>query len=127
MKWSFQIGADPTVCDRVCDVLKDRLRVHIGDSKRIKPFMDSFASELMLQQGTDAIPTYGGFGLKYHYPGDAKKNKERTKLKYWLQYFGDNGRNMAMIMAPKALRLIRIGLPSVLRGEVWEMTSGAVW
>ena len=32
-----------------------------------------------------------------------------------------------MAKTVRFMRLIRVGLPSVLRGELWEVCSGAIW
>ena len=37
----------------------------------------------------------------------------------------DNGRNATLLRQPTFHKLIRVGLPNRLRGEVWEVTSGS--
>jgi len=39
----------------------------------------------------------------------------------------DNGRNTTLVRQPDFHRLIRVGLPNLLRGEIWELTSGAFY
>lgn len=53
------------------------------------------------------------------------KNKSKTKL--WLQYFKDNGRNLTMTKVTTFPKLIRVGLPNKLRGEIWEACSGSLY
>ena len=47
-----------------------------------------------------------------------------------LQAFPDrgseNGRNITLIRQPTFHKLIRVGLPNRLRGEIWELTSGSL-
>ena len=124
VKLSFQLGSDKTLCDRICDHLREFLKVHIENVKKVKPFMDTFASEALL---IEEKVQYGGLGLEFGFPGDPKKNREKVKLKYWLNYYKDYGRNMGIVRTNQLMRLVRIGLPSVLRGEMWEVMSGAVW
>ena len=39
----------------------------------------------------------------------------------------ENGRNMTLVRQPNFHKLIRVGLPNRLRGEVWELTSGSLF
>ena len=39
----------------------------------------------------------------------------------------DNGRNATLIRQPTFHKLIRVGLPNRLRGEIWELTSGSLY
>lgn len=39
----------------------------------------------------------------------------------------ENGRNATLIRQPTFHKLIRVGLPNRLRGEIWELTSGALF
>jgi hypothetical protein len=124
LRYSFQFGTDRLVCERVCDVLKDRLKECVPLAKQIKPMLADMPSEVLLDgRHVDS----GGFGLQFGFPGDQKKLKDKTKTKYWLSYFRENGRHLALFKNVKFYRLIRIGLPSILRSEVWEVCSGALW
>lgn len=70
---------------------------------------------------------HGGLGLIFRYPGDPKKLREKSKMKLWRDYFRQNGRNLTLIRYPSFNRLVQVGLPSRLRGEIWEFTSGSVY
>ena len=37
----------------------------------------------------------------------------------------ETGRNATLIRKPNFHKLIRVGLPNLLRGEMWELTSGS--
>jgi hypothetical protein len=37
-----------------------------------------------------------------------------------------HGRNLTIVRYPAFTRLVQVGLPNRLRGEIWEVTSGAI-
>lgn len=39
----------------------------------------------------------------------------------------ENGRNATLVRQPTFHKLIRVGLPNRLRGEIWEVTSGSLY
>lgn len=39
----------------------------------------------------------------------------------------ENGRNLTMVKLPTFGKLVRIGIPNSLRGEIWEASSGAIY
>lgn len=39
----------------------------------------------------------------------------------------ENGRNLTLVRQPTFTRLLRVGLPNRLRGEMWELTSGSLF
>ena len=39
----------------------------------------------------------------------------------------ENGRNVTLIRQPTFHKLIRVGLPNRLRGEIWELASGSFY
>lgn len=58
--------------------------------KLLKPFLATCESEHLLQPEENLIDVHdpaGGLGLIFGYPGDAKKTKDRSKVKLWRQYF----------------------------------------
>lgn len=38
----------------------------------------------------------------------------------------ENGRNLTIARYPQFMRLVQVGLPNRLRGEIWEVTSGSI-
>lgn len=72
-------------------------------------------------------PPDAGLGMLFRYPGDAKKLRDRAKMRLWAEYLRDNGRNMTLLRQPTFHKLIRVGLPNRLRGEMWELTSGSIY
>ncbi|KAK6818862.1 GTPase-activating protein [Apiospora arundinis] len=65
--------------------------------------------------------------MMFKYPGDPKKLRDRAKMRLWAEYLRDNGRNATIIRQPTFHKLIRVGLPNRLRGEMWELTSGSLY
>lgn len=45
----------------------------------------------------------------------------------WTDDTQENGRNVSLIRQPMFTKLIRVGLPNRLRGEIWELTSGSLY
>ncbi|CAK5268073.1 unnamed protein product [Mycena citricolor] len=137
--------------DLFCSLLRDALKIELqrGQMRAVKGFVKTCYSEALIASGSqlaeneredgsliseekdDAAPrdsTYhGGLGLKYKFPGDAKKLRETSKIKLWTQYLKVHGRNLTLLRYPQCTRLVQVGLPNRLRGEMWETLSGSVF
>jgi hypothetical protein len=72
-------------------------------------------------------PPDAGLGTLFRYPGDARKLRDGGKMRLWREYLDENGRNVTLIRQPTFHKLIRVGLPNRLRGEIWELTSGSLY
>jgi hypothetical protein len=72
-------------------------------------------------------PPDAGLGMIFRYPGDARKLRNKSKMRLWREYLQENGRNFTLIRQPNFHKLIRVGLPNRLRGEMWELTSGSIY
>lgn len=48
-------------------------------------------------------------------------------MRLWGEYLRENGHALTLIQFPTYQKLIRVGLPNRLRGEVWELSSGAMY
>ncbi|KAL8283146.1 hypothetical protein RQP46_005924 [Phenoliferia psychrophenolica] len=70
---------------------------------------------------------HGGLGTIFKYPGDPRKLREKSKMKLWKEYLRQHGRNLTLIRYPAFNRLVQVGLPNRLRGEVWELTCGSMY
>jgi hypothetical protein len=70
-------------------------------------------------------PPDTGLGSLFKYPGDARKLRDKAKMRLWKEYLRDSGRNATLVKQPTFHKLIRVGLPNRLRGEMWEITSGS--
>ncbi|CEH13226.1 tbc-domain-containing protein [Ceraceosorus bombacis] len=72
-------------------------------------------------------PYHAGLGSQFKFPGDPRKLREKSKLKLWKDYLRVHGRNLTLVRYPQFLRLVQVGLPNRLRGEIWELTSGSIY
>ncbi|KAI8639361.1 rab-GTPase-TBC domain-containing protein [Parasitella parasitica] len=84
-------------------------------------------SEELLDDLVRLKGTVGGLGLQYGYHSDVTEVKDHKKLNIWKNYFNENGRNLTMVRLPIFTKMIRIGIPNCLRGEVYEMCSGSIY
>ncbi|KAH8886710.1 TBC-domain-containing protein [Thozetella sp. PMI_491] len=116
-------------CERFCDGLKKGLRAGVGNVGKLKKVVAECYSEYLLrpEEKKAATPPDAGLGMLFRYPGDPKKLRDRAKMRLWAEYLRDNGRNMTLIRQPTFHKLIRVGLPNRLRGEMWELTSGSIY
>ncbi|KAK4054839.1 hypothetical protein OIV83_000763 [Microbotryomycetes sp. JL201] len=84
------------------------------------------SKEFTTGSGTDQ-GYHGGLGLVFKYPGDPKKLREKSKMKLWKEYMREHGRNLTLVRYPTFTRLVLVGLPNRLRGEMWELTCGSMF
>lgn len=97
---------------------------------RLKRVVSECYSEYLLRPDDvkdTAKPPDAGLGMVFRYPGDPKKLRDKAKMRLWAEYLRDNGRNMTLLRQPTFHKLIRVGLPNRLRGEIWEVTSGSIY
>ncbi|EJD07449.1 TBC-domain-containing protein [Fomitiporia mediterranea MF3/22] len=83
------------------------------------------AGDVKVQDGEPKF--HGGLGLKFKFPGDPKKLREASKIKLWTQYLRSHGRSLSLLRYPQFTRLVQVGLPNRLRGEIWETLSGSLY
>ena len=55
------------------------------------------------------------------------RNAEKNRLRYWSTYMKDFGRNFTLVRLPTYIKLVRVGLPNSLRGELWEVSAGSIY
>ncbi|RDX54206.1 TBC-domain-containing protein [Lentinus brumalis] len=148
MKIVVQLTSLRPTADLFCSLLRDALKVELqkGHMKAVKGFVKTCYSELLVANTTapengdekagEASKTddttgdsmyLGGLGLKFKFPGDAKKLREASKTKLWTNYLRTHGRNLTLLRYPQCTRLIQVGLPNRLRGEMWETLSGSLY
>ena len=48
-------------------------------------------------------------------------------MRLWGEYLRENGHALTLIKFATFHKLIRVGLPNRLRGEIWELSSGAMY
>ncbi|KAF7309407.1 hypothetical protein MIND_00311500 [Mycena indigotica] len=139
--------------DLFCSLLRDALKLELqrGQMRAVKGFVKTCYSEALIsttsqvadneredgslitdekEDGGSApreVAYHGGLGLKFKFPGDPKKLREASKIKLWTQYLRIHGRNLTLLRYPQCTRLVQVGLPNRLRGEMWETLSGSVF
>ncbi|KAF8463866.1 rab-GTPase-TBC domain-containing protein [Kalaharituber pfeilii] len=148
LRLTLQFVGIRTSCERFCDALKRGLRSQMGEIKNLRLLVEGCYSEYLLggplgsgvkgrgstdstagdkDDGQKRNPPDAGLGMVFKYPGDARKLRDRSKMRLWVEYLRDNGRNVTLIRQPTFHKLIRVGLPNRLRGEIWELTSGSLY
>lgn len=135
----IQLTGSWPACEQFCDALKKSLREAVRNMDRMKEVVPQCYSEYLLSAtltktnasaGTEAKTPDSpdtGLGILFRYPGDPKKLRDRSKMRLWSEYFRENGRNVSLLRQPTFHKLIRVGLPNRLRGELWELTSGSLY
>ncbi|KKK14566.1 hypothetical protein P175DRAFT_0501929 [Aspergillus ochraceoroseus IBT 24754] len=139
-RFTIQLVGSRQACERFCDGLKKGLRESMKEIENLRDVVNDCYSEYLLSgakaksQAQDASdnsetrqPPDAGLGMLFRYPGDARKLRDRSKMRLWGEYFRENGRNATLIRQPTFHKLIRVGLPNRLRGEVWEVASGSLY
>ncbi|KAK4041747.1 hypothetical protein C8A01DRAFT_34239 [Parachaetomium inaequale] len=126
---TLQLAGSRQACERFCDGLKKGLRANVGNVTKLKKVTAECYSEYLLrpEDKKNAAPPDAGLGMLFKYPGDPKKLRDRAKMRLWAEYLRDNGRNTTLIRQPTFHKLIRVGLPNRLRGEMWELTAGSIY
>ncbi|KAI0013759.1 GTPase activating protein [Xylariaceae sp. FL0662B] len=126
---TIQLAGSRQACERFCDGLKKGLRNAVGNVGRLKKVVAECYSEYLLRPDDkkNVSPPDAGLGMVFRYPGDPKKLRDRAKMRLWAEYLRDNGRNATLIRQPTFHKLIRVGLPNRLRGEIWELISGSLY
>ncbi|KAB8224021.1 rab-GTPase-TBC domain-containing protein [Aspergillus novoparasiticus] len=136
-RFTIQLVGSRQACERFCDGLKKGLRECMKEIESLRVVVNECYSEYLLsgakskgQDGDNAEvrqPPDAGLGMIFRYPGDARKLRDRSKMRLWGEYFRENGRNATLIRQPTFHKLIRVGLPNRLRGEIWELSSGSLY
>ncbi|KAH0327557.1 GTPase-activating protein GYP5, partial [Aureobasidium melanogenum] len=147
-KLTIQLAGSRVQCEKFCDMLKKGLREGMREVDGMRKVVGECYSEYMLaaeakrrtekdapseklvddQNPEDHLqPPDAGLGMQFRYPGDPKKLRDKGKMRLWYEYLRENGRNATLVRQPDLPRLVRIGLPNRLRGEVWELTSGSFY
>ena len=136
-KLTIQLAGSRQQCERFCDGLKKGLREGIKDVENLRLVTSDCYSEYLLSlepkrtkgavdENRTRTPPDAGLGMVFRYPGDAKKLRDGAKMRLWGEYMRESGRHYTLLRQPKFHKLIRVGLPNRLRGEIWELTSGSL-
>ncbi|PFH55405.1 hypothetical protein XA68_18401 [Ophiocordyceps unilateralis] len=126
---TLHLAGSRPACEKFCDGLKRGLRAGVGSVNKLRGVVAECYSQHLLRPDDrkTASPPDAGLGMLFRYPGDPKKLRDRAKMRLWAEYLRDNGRNVTLIRQPTFHKLIRVGLPNRLRGEIWELTSGSLY
>ncbi|KAI9491137.1 rab-GTPase-TBC domain-containing protein [Zychaea mexicana] len=124
----FRLNVSKQQYEEFSNRLTANLRKQIKSMKMLKRFLTTCPSELVVadKTNTEIDQSPGGLGLTFGFPGDAKKLKDKSKMKLWKKYFNEYGRNLTIVKTAQFGRLVRVGLPNRLRGEIWETCSGSI-
>ncbi|OAV99947.1 hypothetical protein PTTG_01439 [Puccinia triticina 1-1 BBBD Race 1] len=138
LKYVLQLNGLKPSCETFCANLRSQLKATVPEMKILKPFVSTFYSEHLLSASAEEDGTHttgqgigsgyhAGLGAHFRYPGDPRKLREKSKVKLWKDYFKQNGRNLTLVKFPTFIRLVQVGLPNKLRGEIWEIATGSVY
>lgn len=150
MKIIVQLTSLRPTADLFCSLLREALKAELqrGHMKAVKGFVKTCYSEglvspsgvsdneredgSLITETKDGYPPpetefHGGLGLQFKFPGDPKKLREASKIKLWTTYLKNHGRNLTLLRYPQCTRLVQVGLPNRLRGEMWETLSGSIY
>ena len=97
-KFTIQLAGSRLACERFCDGLKKGLKDGIKELDKMRGIVAQCYSEYLLSPERtakiDTVPLNGareppdaGLGMVFRYPGDAKKLRDRSKMRLWAEYF----------------------------------------
>lgn len=97
-KFTIQLVGSRQACERFCDGLRKGLRDSIKEIENLRSVVLDEYSEYLLtappkskeDSSSDAAPRQppdAGLGMVFRYPGDARKLRDRSKMRLWAEYF----------------------------------------
>lgn len=97
-KLTIQLAGSRSACERFCDGLKKGLKNAIKEMESMRSVISQCYSEYLLsperiakidspQSNGSKDPPDAGLGMVFRYPGDAKKLRDRSKMRLWGEYF----------------------------------------
>lgn len=95
-RFTIQLVGSRQACERFCDGLKRGLREGMKDIDSLRSVVGECYSEYLLsgsktkgQEGDAPVrqPPDAGLGMVFRYPGDARKLRDRSKMRLWGEYF----------------------------------------
>jgi hypothetical protein len=126
-KLTIQLLGSRQQSERFCDGLKAGLRSAMKDVDGLRQVVSQTFSEYHLADPAPTDIPDTGLGSIFKYPGDIRKLRDKAKMRLWKEYLKESGRNACLVRQPTFHKLIRVGLPNRLRGELWELTSGSFY
>lgn len=102
----LQLAGSRQACERFCDCLKKGLREGMKEVDNLRLIVGDCYSEYLLsgakgksqeENGGEARqPPDAGLGLLFRYPGDARKLRDRSKMRLWGEYF--RGKSICIVL-----------------------------
>lgn len=97
-RFTVQLAGSRLACERFCDGLKMGLKNGIKETEKMRSVISECYSEYLLsperrpggdgaQVKTAKEPPDAGLGMVFRYPGDAKKLRDKSKMRLWDEYF----------------------------------------
>jgi hypothetical protein len=95
---TIQLAGSRQTCERFCDGLKKGLREGVREVEKLRKVVAECYSEYLLvndiKKSKDAAkeapktrdPPDAGLGMIFRYPGDARKLRDRSKMRLWGEY-----------------------------------------
>ena len=112
-KLTVQLAGSRQACESFCDGLKRGLRDATKDTSNLKTIVAQCYSEYLLsekvQKGADTPdvipknPPDSGLGLLFRYPGDARKLRDKSKMRLWAEYLRGVFYNQALVRTGNCL------------------------
>ena len=97
-KLTVQLAGSRPACERFCDGLKKGLREGVREVEKLRKVVSECYSEYLLvndvkrsKDSTKEVsktrdPPDAGLGMIFRYPGDARKLRDRSKMRLWGEY-----------------------------------------
>ena len=123
LKIQFLFVCETKKSQEFCRLMKIQLQTHVNSMRKLPAFLKTCPSEDLVGGRDMAI---GGLGIQFGYI-ESKRSAEKSKLRYWVTYYQEYGLNLSVIKLPTFHKLVRIGLPNQIRGELWEVCSGSIY
>jgi hypothetical protein len=95
-RFTLQLVGSRQACERFCDGLKKVLRESIKEIDQLRAVVIEEYSEYLLTmppkgkedaESEARQPPDAGLGMVFRYPGDARKLRDRSKMRLWAEYF----------------------------------------
>lgn len=92
----LQLVGSRQACERFCDCLKKGLREGMKEVDNLRSVVTDCYSEYLLSGAKASAkegepnarqPPDAGLGMLFRYPGDARKLRDRSKMRLWGEYF----------------------------------------
>ncbi|KAJ1658906.1 GTPase activating protein (GAP) [Dispira simplex] len=126
MVLQFRIRRSQDVCDHWCVLLRDQLKEFLPIMTQLRPFLKQCSTEALLMNKLDQLKRRT-LGETFGYPDRLNSPRDKAKTQLWREYLETHGRNLTIVRMAEFNRLVRIGLPSGIRAEIWELCSGSLY